>query len=135
MERAVWYPKNHFTQKHYFTVRLTKLLTNCLQSSLQTWQFHYVFVNQIVNSETKLWISRWISRWISLGSCEARAIRCSWFDNITTQMNLNKVKKKILNQATLILWCLVLKMYTKLFEKYRRTPHHRRMARLAFCLQ
>ena len=65
-----------------------------------------------------------------LGSCEVRAIRCSWFDNITTQMNLNKVKKKILNQAMLIY-----DMYTKLFEKYRRTPHHRRMARLAFCLQ
>ena len=131
MERAVWYPKNHFTQKHYFTVRFTKLLTNGFQSSLWTWQFHYVFVNQIVNSETKLWI--W--PWISLGSCEARAIRCSWFDNITTQMNLNKVKKKFLNQAMLILWCLVLKMYTKLFEKYRRTPHHRRMVWLAFCLQ
>ena len=129
MERAVWYPKNHFTQKHYFTVRFTKLLTNGFQSSLRTWQFHYVFVNQIVNSETKLWIS-------SLGSCEVRAIRCRWFDDITTQMNLNKTKKKkFLNQAMLILWCLVLKMYTKLFERYRRTPHHRRMARLAFCLQ
>ena len=49
MEGAVWYPKNHFTQKHYFAVRFTKLLTNGFQSSLQTWQFHYV--NQIVNSE------------------------------------------------------------------------------------
>ena len=63
------------------------------------------------------------------------AIWCSWFDNITTRMNLNKVKKIFLNQAMLIVRCLVLKMkmYTKLFEKYRRTPHHRRMARLAFC--
>ena len=34
---------------------------------------------------------------------EVHAIQCSWFDNITTQMNLNKVKKKILNQAMLIL--------------------------------
>ena len=131
MEWAVWYPKNHVTQKHFFTVCFTKLLTNGFQSSLRTWQFHYVFVNQIVNFER---------------SCEFHAefrwevaklapFSASWFDNITTQMNLNKVKKKILNQAVLILWCLVLKMYTKLFEKYRRTPHHRRMARLALCLQ
>ena len=28
MERAVWYPKKHFTQTHYFTVRFTRLLTN-----------------------------------------------------------------------------------------------------------
>ena len=90
MERAVWYSKNHFTQKYYFTVRFTKLLTNGFQSSLRTWQFHYVFVNQIVNFER---------------SCEFHAefrwevaklapFSASWFDNITTQMNLNKVKKK-----------------------------------------
>ncbi len=31
-----------------------KVLTNGVRSSLQTWQFHYVVVNQIVNFETKL---------------------------------------------------------------------------------
>ena len=36
------------------TVRFTKLLTNGFRSSLQTWQFHSVAVNQIVNLETKL---------------------------------------------------------------------------------
>ena len=38
------------------TVRFTKLLTNGSRSSLRTWQFHYVVVNQIVNLEMKLWI-------------------------------------------------------------------------------
>ena len=37
-------------------------------SSLRTWHFHYVVVNQIVNFKTKLWISCWIS----LGSWEVR---------------------------------------------------------------
>ena len=36
------------------------------RSSLLTWQFHYVVVNQLMTFETKLWISRRIS----LGSCE-----------------------------------------------------------------
>ena len=134
MERAVWYPKNHFTQKHYFTVCFTKLLT---------WQTVSRVCYELGNFITYLSIKSWTLK----QSCEFDAefrwevaklvpsVRCSWFNNITTQMNLNKVKKKILNQAMLILWCLVFKMYTKLFEKYRRTPHHRRMARLAFCLQ
>ena len=47
-------------------------------------------------------------------------------------MNLNKVKKKI-NQARLILWCLLLKC--KIFERCGWTPHDRWMARLASGLQ
>ena len=40
-----------------FDKRFPKLVWNS-RSSLRTWQFHYVVVNQIVNFETNLWL-RW----------------------------------------------------------------------------
>ena len=39
-----------------FYKRFPKFVWN-YRSSLRTWQFHYVLVNQIVNLEMKLWIS------------------------------------------------------------------------------
>ena len=71
--------------------------------------FHKTFVKRFPEFATNLAISlricqsnRQLRNEVEF-RCEVRAIRCSWFDNITTQMNLNKVKKKILNQAMLIL--------------------------------
>ena len=60
---AYFYSAFHKT----FDKRFPKFVWNSW-TSLLTWQFHYVVVNQIVNFETKLWISRQIS----LGSCEVR---------------------------------------------------------------
>ena len=59
--KSIFYRGFHIT----FDERVPKFVRN-FRSSLRTWQFHYVVVNQIMNFETKLWISRRIS----LGSCE-----------------------------------------------------------------
>ena len=67
-----------------FDKRFPKFVWNS-RSSPRTWQFHYVVLDQIANFETKLWISRRTS----LGSCEVRAIRCSWFGNIITNESLH----------------------------------------------
>ena len=42
--------------KVIFTVDFTKLLTGGLRSSIRTWEFHYVTVNQMANFETNLGI-------------------------------------------------------------------------------
>ena len=114
-------------------MHFTKLLTNDFRSSFEIPKVHYELGN------FKLWTSKWscefhVEFWREVAkfiASKVHVIRCSWFVNnykwICTKW------KKILNQARLILWCLLLKC--KLFERYQGTPHHRWTVWLASGLQ
>ena len=65
------WPLWRLSQNFWQTV--SKVCLKFPNGSLQTWQFHYVVVNQIVNFETKLWISQRFS----LGSNEVCCERSS----------------------------------------------------------
>ena len=88
----------------------------------ETWQFHDVVVNQIVNFETKLWISRRIFRWevAKFAASEVRVIRCSWFGNITTNKFKQSEKNYQPGRAYVMMFTSEIKM---IWEVQKRDQH------------
>ena len=97
---AKWYISFTYSAFHKtFDKRFLKMIWNS-RSLLQTWQFHYVVFDQIVNFDTKLWISRQICWEIAkfIGS-EVPVIWCSQFGNIGTNEFKQSEKKKSTTQG------------------------------------
>ena len=119
-------------------MRFTKLLKNSFRSSFEIPDVHYKLGNLSIKSSTSKRSCEFQSefRWEVakfVASREVCVIRCSSFDNMATN-DLRKVKKNSQpSKAYFVLFTPKLKC--KLFERYRGTPHYRRMARLASGLQ
>ena len=86
------------------------------RSSLRTWQFHYVVINQIVSCEfhADCW------EVAKIVASEVRVIRCSWFGNITTNKFKQSEKKNQPGKAYFMMFTSGI----KLFERCKWTPNH-----------